>query len=149
MGSTFVDFGGQGFEAGDPILEVWLLLLVDEIDKMDSAPAWLKALRAEWHVQATAGFGFGVMPGLETFLTSGARRDVVLDLSAKAMERLRTFGPMIAKDELNAILKGTEGTIFTGDVEVKLFRQVGEYFLKLLRGELGPNETDARFGSEA
>jgi hypothetical protein len=40
MGSTYVDFDGQGFEASDAALKVWLLLLVDEIDRLENPAAF-------------------------------------------------------------------------------------------------------------
>jgi hypothetical protein len=51
MGSTYVDLHGQGFEASDATLEVWLLLLVDEIDRLENPPQWLKEVREEWYAQ--------------------------------------------------------------------------------------------------
>jgi hypothetical protein len=145
MGSTYVDFHGQGFEASDATLEVWLLLLVDEIDRLENPPQWLKEVREEWYAQGTAGFGFGVMPGLDQFVTGPECRDAILDFSAKAMRRLRGLGPMIPVDQLNAIMRGGKGTVFTEPVSSAVFEKVGDYFVRLLRGELSPEETDARF----
>lgn len=144
MGSTFVDFQGQGFEAYDATLEVWLHLLVGEIDKQESVPAWLQEARAEWNLQATAGFDFGIMPGLDHFVTSDERRETLLTLCEGAMERLAQYGPTIPQRDLNAM--NTSGT-FTEDVPAKLFQSVGAYFQKLLGGTLGEEETDARFPS--
>lgn len=145
MGSTFVEFQGRGFEASDATLEIWLLLLVDEINTLSTLPEWLYEAREEWRLQATAGFGFGVVPGLDSVVTTPQRRDVILDLCAKSMDRLRSYGPVILKDELNAFNGGGEGSYFTGDVASKLFEQTADYFMKLLRGELKPSESDARF----
>ncbi len=148
MGSTFVDFRGQGFEADDSALEVWLALLVHEIDKMDRTPAWLRDVRDEWHLQSTAGFGFGVMPGLDRFVTDDERRDTILSLSALVMLRLERYGAVIPQAELNALTTG-EGATFTRDVPAETFLRTGRYFMKLLQGTLGPNETDARFETRA
>ena len=149
MGSTYVDFRGQGFEADDSALEVWLALLVREIDKMDQTPAWLRDIRDEWHLQATAGFGFGVMPGLDRFITDDERRDVILNLSATAILRLERYGAVIPQAELNALRTGGEGATFTRDVPAETFLRTGRYFIKLLQGTLGSNETDARFEARA
>lgn len=144
MGSTFVDFNSKGFEANDAQIEIWLLLLVAEIEKLTHPPDWLEEARREWHLQATSGFGFGVMPGLDGIVTSTERRDVLLDLSSKAMKRLRGYGPRIRKEELNAIQGSNESGYYTDDVETALFESMGDHFVKLLRGDLGPHETDAR-----
>jgi hypothetical protein len=145
MGSTYVDFRGQGFEASDATLEVWLLLLVDEIDRLENPPHWLKEIREEWYTQGTAGFGFGVMPGLDQFVTGPECLETIIDLSGKALHRLRTFGTTIPADQLNAIMRGGKGTVFTESVQSAVFEKVGDYFIKLLRGELSAEETDARF----
>lgn len=144
MGSTFVEFRNRGFEASDATIEIWLLLLVDEIDKVTNPSDWLKGVREEWHLQATAGFGFGVMPDLDNVVTSTERRDVILGLSSKAMERLRGYGPIVHKDELNAIRNGGEVCFFTKDLPTEAFEKVGDYFVKLLREELKPDESDTR-----
>jgi hypothetical protein len=52
---------------------------------------------------------------------------------------------MIPVDQLNAIMRGGKGTVFTEPVPSAVFEKVGDYFIKLLRGELSPEETDARF----
>jgi len=145
MGSTYVAFHGQGFEASDATLELWLLLLVDEIDRLENPPQWLREVRQEWHTQGTAGFGFGVMPGLDRVVTGPECRDAILDLSAKAMRRLRELGPIIPVDQLTAIMRGGKGTVFTESVPSTVFEKVGDCFIELLRGELGSEEADARF----
>lgn len=144
MGSTFVEFHGRGFEANDAQIEVWLLLLVDEIDKLANLPDWLKEVRRDWHLQATGGFGFGVMPGLNELVTNAERRDVILGLCSKAMTRLRGYGAFVPKDELNSIQGSSDSGYFDGDVEAELFVKMGDYFMRLLREELKPDETDAR-----
>jgi hypothetical protein len=144
MGSTFVEFRGRGFEANDAQIEIWLLLLVDEIDSLVDRPAWLDEAREDWHLQATACFGFGVMPGLDSVVTSAERRDVVLALSSKAMTRLKSYGVLIEKDALNRLGRCDDKHYFTGDVQTELFVKMGDYFTRLVREELGPDETDAR-----
>ncbi len=145
MGSTFIEYRGRGFEAGDATLEVWLSLLVREIDRLDDLPQWLRETRDEWELQATAGFGFGVMPGLDRYLTDDARRDAVLALSRTALERLESFGETIPCEALNSLGVGGEGAAFTRDVETEVFLRPARYFVKLLEGTLSPSEDDARF----
>jgi hypothetical protein len=144
MGSTFVEFRDRGFEASDSTLEIWLLLLVDAIDELPNYPDWLKEVREEWYVQATESFGAGVMPGLDAVVTDSDRLEMIIDLCSKAMKRMHGYGPTISKDVLNGIRKN-EGTIFTEDVPTELFERVGDYFTRLLRGVLKPEECDARF----
>ncbi|MDI1477112.1 hypothetical protein [Polyangium sp. y55x31] len=117
---------------------------MDAIDKGPSVPDWLEEARQEWHTQATAGFGFGVMPGLDAIVTSSERREVILELCSKAMKRLRDYGPVVPKVELNAILMAGPQNMFPDDVPTELFERVGDAFMKLLREELTPEESDAR-----
>lgn len=149
MGSTFVRFHGQGFEASDTALEVWLSLLVQEIDRLDNPSTWLQEIRDEWHLQSTAGFGFGVMPGLDHFITNDEKRDIILDLCVKALARLERYGNVISQTELNSLGTGGEGAVFTEDVPAEMFVRTAHYFIKLLQSRLGPDEMDARFEPDA
>ena len=42
MGSTYIDYRGKGFEANDSEIEIWLALMVQEIDKLPQPPDWLR-----------------------------------------------------------------------------------------------------------
>ena len=148
MGSTFVDFKGHGFEADDSTLEVWLALLVDEINRTQDAPQWLRDLREEWEIRATAKFGFGVMPGLDDVVTDDSRRLAILALATRALERLKGLGDPIPQGTLNAIRDWGEGSNYLGDVAAVNFVRPAEYFIKLLEGRLAPEEIDARFPSD-
>jgi len=142
MSSTFVRFRGKGFEANDSTLEIWLLLLVHEIDSWGVTSNWLKRTRDEWFLQATGDFGFGVMPGLDAVVANEEQREVIVELASRVLSRLRCYGETISVAELNQI-RGDES--FTEPVPTILIMNLGEYFVKLLRGELEPQENDARF----
>ncbi len=144
MGSTFVGFRGSGYEASDGTLEVWLHLLVSEIDTRERIDAWLREVREEWELQSTAGFGFGVMPGLDRFVTNEDQRELLLSLSERALHALQQKGEVISKGELNLMHLGGQGSSYLDDVPTEAFMRVGRYFIKLLRGELSPEENDAR-----
>jgi hypothetical protein len=146
MGSTFVDYRGRGFYACDAVLEVWLALLVKEIDELDNPLNWLTEVRQDWQLQATAGFGFGVLPELDRYATDDERRAVILDLAARAKQKLRDRGPVITRDELNAMGLGGEGAVFTADLPAKLFLDTACDFTKLIRGtlETSPAEESGR-----
>ena len=55
MGTSFTSYRGKGFWARDGQVEVWLYLLVQEIDRLDPPPDWLLEVRHDWHVNATLG----------------------------------------------------------------------------------------------
>jgi hypothetical protein len=147
MGSTYVRFRNQGFEANDSTLEVWLALLADAVGDMPSVPAWLQEAREEWDIQATAQFGFGVMPGLDRFVTDDERRAIVTDLCRRALVRLEAMGDPIPAATLNGIRDWGKDSGYTGDVGAINFLRPARYFIKLLEGRLGPGEVDARFPS--
>lgn len=140
MGSTFVPYRAGGFEANDAALEVWLLLLVEAIDQLAEVPDWLSQARADWQLQATAGFGFGVVPELDELITSAARRDLILALCERALKRLRAYGDIIPRAELNRISQATEQAYFTRDAETAFFLETGEAFIRLLRD--APDQED-------
>ena len=144
MGSTTVEFRGSGYEASDGALEVWLHFLVAKIDKMPQISSWLKEVREEWQLQSTAGFGFGVMLGLDRFVTTEEQRETILSLSKRALYALQQKGKAISKEELNRMCLGGEGSSYREDVPTEAFLRVAEYFIKLLQGELTPKENDTR-----
>lgn len=145
MGSSEVAFGGLSFEASDSCLEVWLALLVREIDRLGVVPDWLQVIRKEWDLQATAGFGYGVMADLDRFVTDEGRRDAILSLCAGALARLDAMGPVLSAAELDALGTGGEGTHFTSDVPADAFVRTARCFIGVLDGTLASSETDARF----
>ncbi len=145
MSSTYVRFRDRGFEANDSILEIWLALLVKEIDRLQDVPDWLRETRDEWHLQSTAGFGFGVIPGLDRFITSEDKLQTILAIAARALRRLEMCGPTISAEELNSLATGGEGATFTRGVPASEFIRTARYFIKLLEGTLQPGESDSRF----
>jgi hypothetical protein len=145
MGSTFINYKGRGFEANDSAIEVLLKLLVEEIDKIGEAPGWMREMRDDWDLQATAGFGFGVMPGLDQFIIDDSRRTTVIDLARRTLSKLESWGDPVPRETLNSLHTGGEGASFGGDVPAGLFLRTARYFIKLLEGTLEPWETDARF----
>jgi hypothetical protein len=142
MGSSFVRFGDKGFWARDGALEVWLIMLVKEIDSQHGPLAWILALREQWFVQATCGSVGCIATFLDDYATSGDRIDQLIALSEQAMFRLSQYGDSISKDDLNN-LPHQEGSFWERDVEIDKFKRVGRCFLKLLRGELTSDPTNA------
>lgn len=138
MGSSYVEYHGIGFEANDAALEVWLQLLVREIDALGDVAPWLREMREAWHLHSTAGFGFGVVPNLDRFVTDDARRAVVLSLCDWALRRLDALGDTFGRDALNAMGVGGEGAHFTRDIPTAFFNDIGRQFVGLLRGEPDP-----------
>jgi hypothetical protein len=144
MSSTTVTFRGKEFEAADSVLAVWLELLVHEIDRLEEVPPWLREARDEWHLQATAGFGFGVIPALDEFVVDDERRALVLQLSERARQAIERWGDPVDPNVLNDLNTGGSDGAFLSAVPAEAFRRVADYFIKLLRGTLSPAEVDSR-----
>ena len=140
MGTSFIDFKGYGFWARDASIELWLYLLVQEIDKLESKPEWLKEARDHWHTQATVGFAGWIHPQLDNFLISQDRIELVVGLSECTLRGLGNQGEYLSRDYLNSLRVGGEGSWWARDVEVEMFAQTGRKFVELLKGEV---KTDA------
>ena len=136
MGRSFIQFRGRRFVTSDDAIRVFLALIVREIDTLHDVPAWLRETRDEWNLQVTEGFGFGVMPGLDRFVTDDDRRDTLVTLSRRALARVEAFGPIIPRDALDALNTGGEGVVFDCDVPAEIFAATGRDFVQLLDGTL-------------
>lgn len=143
MGSSFVEFRSKGFWVRDGSLEIWLALLVEQIDRDPSPPTWLRDLREQWHI-ATMGFNGCVPTELNEYLTTTERTAVALTLSKQAMRQLVTYGPSISTEELRRLSAAHPGVHFSRDVPTHFFADVGDHFMRLLRGELSPSTEPAR-----
>lgn len=138
MGSSFVEFRGDGFWVRDGSLEIWLSLVVEQIDREPTMPEWLRDLREQWHV-ATFGFNGCVPTALDEYITTEERKAVAVRLSEQALGHLRATGPMISVDELNRLNAAHEGSYWMANLPITFFTAVGERFIQLLRGDLPPS----------
>jgi hypothetical protein len=136
MGSSFIDFKDHGFWARDTHIDLWLYLLVREIDKLESIPAWLKAAREHWHEQATVAFVGWVHPQLDDYLVSQDRVDLIVQLSDRVWNLLNKNGEYLSGEYLNARGIGGGGYQPTTNWEIECFIGVGRKFIELLKGEL-------------
>lgn len=134
MGSSTVHYRDRKFEANDTALEVWLQLLIREIDRLDAPEPWLREVREEWDLQSTAGFGFGVVPDLDRFATGEGRRASLLSLCEAARRRLDGLGETVSPREVRALEVEGPGAEFTKVLPTAFFRDVGQQFIDLLRG---------------
>ena len=125
-------------------MEVWLALLIREIDQLPDRPDWLQEARDDWHEQATGGFGFGIVMNLDRFVSDETRRSLLASLVERALGWLARHSDSFTRDELNAMGVGGQRNSFTRDVPTEVFARVGRYFQRLLDGTLSLQENDAR-----
>ena len=140
MGASFIDFKDYGFWARDTGIELWLYLLVQEIDKLESISDWLKGVRKHWYQQATVGFVGWVHPQLDDFLASQDKIKLVILLSERVLKLLREQGEYLSGEYLNSLGIGGGEYQPSTNFEVEEFARVGRKFIELLKSEL---ETDA------
>lgn len=145
MGSSFVDYRARGFEANDAMLEVWLVLLVDEMDALEARPPWLQGLRDHWELHATEQFGYGVVPRLDQLDAHDGAKELVLSLCRPALRRLERLGDPIPQAVLNGLRDWGKDCGFAGDVGSSEFLRTARCFTKLLEGRLSEDEIDSRF----
>ncbi len=135
MGTSFTSFRNQEFWTSDGLLEVWLYLLVREIDKYPDPNSWLMNLRDHWLFEATHGGSGIVYPRLDDYLREDKQVALVATFSQQALEWLEEQGATLSKEMLNEWDLGGD-SYFTKDVETELFAKVGQTFVQLLHGAL-------------
>lgn len=131
MAWSRIEFQGRHFDASNSVMEVWLRLVIDEIDKIERPSAWLAELRDEWTVLTR--YGAGIDPDLDTCITDEERRQLMLALCDQALLRLRAMGDPIPAAVLNGLGVGPQGCTFTRDPKASVFVDEAEAFTDLLR----------------
>lgn len=69
----WTEFRGRGFWSRDGLLELWLALLVDELDRQEAA-GWKKRMRDDWLTQATIVFDGVMSAQLDDHIDDDAKR---------------------------------------------------------------------------
>lgn len=140
MGHSFTNFRGNGFDAKDYKLEVWLRLLVGEVDRMPEPPLWLVEARVFWQHQSEIAINGLISVGLDKFLLNEERVSVLRKLVQQAFSFLFEFGDYVPAKFLNNLC-GFEGhREFGKDMETELFLRYGRALLKLLDGKMDSYE---------
>jgi|RhiMetdeSRZDD1v2_1073273.scaffolds.fasta_scaffold1058722_2 hypothetical protein len=143
MGSSYTEFQGNGFWCRDTALEIWLYLLVQEIDRHKPLPEWLAAARDHWYACATVGFSGCINADLDSLLSDGEQVNTAVALAHEALHSLKQKGSVLPRTLLNDLPIGGTDSPFTRDAETLTLRQVGEAFVDLLRGEWHTSASDS------
>ncbi len=133
VGYSDVNFRGAGFQAHDVELAVWMHYVVAAIDRSGDRPGWLDDLRANWSDQATGGFGFGIVPGLDDFVTEG-RRALMSAFFRQALAEMERHGDTLTVGELDSLKAGGPDAVFSEDLPMERFRNVARLAIDLLEG---------------
>jgi len=86
-GTRWTEFRGQGFWSRDGLLQLWLALLVDEIDRRGTT-GWLRAMRDDWLSQARISFEGLMSSQLDEHIDSEPRRQEAVALCRDVQQRL-------------------------------------------------------------
>jgi hypothetical protein len=136
MSSSFIDYKDYGFWARDTHIDLWLYLLVQEIDKLEPTPEWLKVARDHWHEQCTLALGGCIQLRLGDYLLSQDRANLVIQLSERVLKMLNETGNYLSGEYLNSCGIGGGGYQPTTNWEIEIFVGVGHKFIELLKHAL-------------
>ena len=143
MGSSFTEYNKNGFWARDGQVEVWLYLLVQEIEKLESPPEWLIQAKQDWHLQATVGFTGCVSPSLDEIVTSEERKELVIRLCQSVLAKLKEIGPKLTVvAEYSYRTEGPEN--LCNNVDKRIHEYYGQHFLNLLLGKISTNASTSK-----
>ena len=138
VGSSYTDFKGKGFWARDGQVEVWLYLLVEEINCIKAPSAWLKKLQEECHIQATVGFNGCITAGLDEAIDTEEKRNYILELCQSALDKLRNQGPnLTVKAEYSYGADGPD--IICNGADYRIHESYAVEFINLLNGKVTTN----------
>lgn len=85
----WTEYRGRGFFCRDGLLELWLALVVDELDRRGGGEgAWAATLREDFRIQATVAFDGIMETRLDPHLPGESQRRSLASLFAQLRERL-------------------------------------------------------------
>lgn len=132
MGYAVVRFENKDFVANDIFIELWMLEVSNQIANNPEIDQWLLDLKSEWHLQATAGFGFGPEPALETFVTTNERRVRLIHYFRLTLKALYDRKKFYTPDELSLLGVGGPTVLYAGDIPTQGVIDAGTEFIALL-----------------
>lgn len=136
MAKSYVTYNNQGFWVSDSELEVWLYLLVYEIDRLSEKPNWLINARQHWLFHATAGFLGCINASLPDIIDTEEKRKIILDLAFKAKQQLLSFDTKIPSAFLTNAGVGGGSRMYDDPVLAAWFIEVGDKFIQLLNSNI-------------
>lgn len=145
METSFVEFRQYGFWVDDRLLRLWLYFLVVEVRKLPKAPLWLREASGNWRQQSTVRSQGSVNMGLDEYITTPARDEILVAISAAAQSSVQRQGEyLLRKNLVDCELIGYSHRIPASDV-----REVAAQFIKLLKGQLTSRASSQEARSEA
>jgi hypothetical protein len=134
MGTSYTNYGQLGFWARDDTVELWLYLLVGEVDALPASAPWLRQARDDWYLQATVGFVGCVSADLDRHLVGSSEREAeLLALVGMVRDRIASYGPLIPAKVATSF--GIGGGKDLGDVSTDLLQRFTTAVAGLVRGK--------------
>lgn len=134
MGTSYTSYGRLGFWSHDDTVELWLYLLVAEIDAQPDPAPWLRQARDDWYLQATVGFLGCVSVDLDRHLAGASEREAAfLALLGLVRDRIASFGPVLHAEVATSF--GIGGGKDLVDVSTDLLQRFTTAVAGLVRGE--------------
>lgn len=140
MGHSYTSCRGNGFDAKDYKLEVWLRLLIIEVGRLPEPPLWLVEARDFWRHQSEIAINGAIGLGLDEFLVDDERVAILRRLVQRAFSFLFEFGDYVPAKFLNKLCEFEGYMEFRKDLETELFLRYGRALLKLLAGKMNSYE---------
>jgi hypothetical protein len=86
MGTSFTMYKEFGFWTRDSFLSRWLESLLEEMQKLPAREVWQESLIEHWRAQSKIDGGVMSLR-LDEFLINDERRDCIVSLSQRALQR--------------------------------------------------------------
>jgi hypothetical protein len=141
VSTSWTEYRGQGFWCRDGMVEVWLAMLVDELDDSEGQgsghPRWLLRLREQWIEQISVIYQGLVCSSLDHLVSDEKRRQQLVDLIRPLRERL-AMGKVAPAP--GSVARAVGGAVFERDRFDEQILRVADAFLWLLEGSLAADE---------
>jgi len=130
MSSSYTDYRKRYVQSNDAPIAVWMYFAIDELRKFSPQEDWMTDAIAYWQNCISIGGGGIISADFETFAPDEHRRQILLTVAMRIVERLKAFGETIPMDFLNSIQIG--GTEWTGNDETLRYLRTSNGFIHLL-----------------
>lgn len=149
MGTSFVLYNDAGFWVRDGDLQVWLAVLVLEIDRRAPLDDFLQGLRSAWEREAM-NEGVGVIwVDLDKWADSEAHKALIIELCTAGIAFAKSLKDGLRISELKKLPYPLgDQWRYSKDDDIGTFyylAPLGEYFIKLLSGEIVQKLQELRY----
>ncbi len=136
VSTSWTEYRGQGFWCRDGMAEVWLALMVDELDeraRQDTTweDRWARQLRHQWYEQVTVIYRGLVASSLDDHLTIEPRRRAIVSLMRELRDRIASGDGLPSP---RSVARMVGGAVFERDRGTEQILRVADSFLWLLDG---------------